>query len=797
MAWIVNKRIQRGIEYKDDVDATQKWGRFSMAPLHYEGAIDSGEYDTAIDCTPQRITAGGNDGWRVIYNGYHYFLGQPSGKATDGWVGYGGRQGQNWLQFRLRRTIYLRWSTREWVDIAGAPDYDRANLSRETKTKSVGPGSETANVEGSAVWRDVWNTPGGGELYIQWRVNGDQLKEEVVINQAGREWIETNRPPSWAFPGVPLTDVWFGFVFVLDVSDIPRWYKGAVLQDIEGDFDDSDSVPIAMRDELDRLLGLLPIDDVVAGTKGRAGGGIDASPLRKRIWKEGSDYYLLVGVRTDVLNGMRAGPLTFDPTFNVANTNRDGQSEGTDEHVNPSTTTYGAMYLGRDDSIGAPGSDDLDGGWQYVTTIDDDPTINTASMALDDAGGDRSLPLAGAWWGFDIDTPTDFNASDSHRISDHHTRTSASVTDNINTAGNHTSPDLSTIIQEIVDRGGVGANPRIGVTWRNSGGTNRWYEFSDYSDSAALAADLTVTWTSGGVTVALDALTLAGSAPNTSVAAGPASVGLSALTLAGSAVGSSVGPGPVTMALNGLTLAGSVPNSSIGAGVVSVGLNALTLTGSVPGSSIGGGAVGVGLNALALAGSAPNLAVGAGAIGVTLNALTLAGSAPNLSVAVGASTIILNALTLASSAVGTAIGAGPVSVALSALGLTGSAPNLSVDPGAVSPTLSALTLAGSAPGLTVDAPAGGATIGLNALTLAGSAPGLSVGAGAVVISLDALTLAITIQAITIGIAGKVDVTLTDVAAYKIALSDSGGYKVVVSDSGGYVVVLSDASREGS
>lgn len=500
MAWIEHQRARRGVVFRDDVDAGLRWGRFSIATLSYESEIDSGDHDAEIDCTPERVLAGGNDGWRIIQNGFHYSLGRPAGRATDGWVGFGGRQGQNWLFFRLARVGYLHWDTRTWVDVGSDPTYDRGELSQTGRSKIVGPNGETQVVESVAEWRNLWSTPGGGELWVRWRVNGDQLKEDVVIDQVGREWLQANRGLSWVRDQlgdqtVQTDELWFGFVFQIDASDIPRVVKNGVLQDLQGDFDDGDGNPIELRDSLDRLLTLLPIDDVTAGIRGRGNGGIDSSRLRKRIWRDGSDTYLLVGVRVDVLVGMRAGPLVFDPTFNVANTNRDGGSEesGNNEMVQPSQALWGNFYVGQDGAN--PG--ELDGGWIYVTTIPQGATIATCTITVTRESADYSSGFQGDWDCYDVDTPDDFNASHEHQLTNHHATTGNPVQDDSwANAATHTSPSLVTPCQAVVNRAGFGGT--IGFVWMSDGaGPDGWFHWSDYTDSAADAADLTVTWSEG------------------------------------------------------------------------------------------------------------------------------------------------------------------------------------------------------------------------------------------------------------------------------------------------------------
>ena len=494
MAWneLGERRIRQGRTYQDAADPTLHRGHFTLAPLHYESEIDSGVFDAEIDCTPIRVQGPALDGWRITANGWHYALGQPGDKLTDGWVGFGGRQGAHWLQFRIVRAGYLHAPTRAWQDVGGAPTYDRANLTRNTTAKVVGPNDELVAVESVARWDNLWSTPGPGRVGVRWRINGDQLKEEITIDQVARQWITANRPPA-----TPATETFFGFVVQVDWSDIPRVYLQSILQDVDTDFS-ADDQPLELRDALDRLLAFLPIDHVVAGVPGHAGGGVDRQPLHRRFWKDpDGNHYLLIGVRCDVLAGMRSGPLTFDPTFNIAATNRDGSSESGWSNVHltdPAVDAiWGTFYVGYESGY-------FDGAWAWTTTIEDAPTITAASVFVDRLSTDYSAGWTGDWYGFDVDAVGVFVYNTAGRISDHAARTTALVADDSWASADHTSPSLTAIVQEICDRAGVGANPVIGLTYRPRTTAAGWYNWSDYSDSAANAADLTVTWTTGGGT---------------------------------------------------------------------------------------------------------------------------------------------------------------------------------------------------------------------------------------------------------------------------------------------------------
>jgi len=329
MAWneISSKRARRAKHYSNPEEPNKKLGVFTLSTLHYPSAgPDSDAYDSEIDCAPQRIDSPQLDGWRVVQNNWHYAIGKPGDKETDGWVGFGGRQGAHWLKSRLLRVGYLHWPTRAWQDIGGAPNYDRTNLSKSIKTEAVGPNESIINTAGIANWADLWQTPNEGSLSASWRIDGARLKEEITLNRAGREWITENRPPTTA-----PNETYFGFMYQLDVSDIPRWVKRGILQDINGDFDDDDgTAQVELRDALDRAVAFLPISHAYGAED--ENGIREQVKLRRRFWKSpGGDYYLLVGAKVPDLAQMPDGNIVFDPspdTFEIAASADDDSAYG-------------------------------------------------------------------------------------------------------------------------------------------------------------------------------------------------------------------------------------------------------------------------------------------------------------------------------------------------------------------------------------------------------------------------------------------------------------------------------------
>jgi hypothetical protein len=437
VTWVesVGQRQRRSKTWQDSADPRRFALASTLATLHYESAIDSGVYDAEVDFTPEHVTTGG-DYWRITEAGWHYALGQPPGKATDGWVGFGGRQGQHWLLFRLLRVGWLRWTNRSWVDVGGAPTYNRANLSAEARALELPTGASVVT-ENVATWRNIWTTPGGGELWATWRGSGDGLKEELRVNQAGRNALAAS------YPGGAATNQYLSFVFQLDAVNIPKWLKNGVLQNVGGDFNDDGDAPIELRDAADRLLALLPIDyawvedangDEIAGSRIR---------LRKRIYTEGGNAYLLVGAQASVLNSLPAGTLVFDPTVSQTVA---ASADDAEEASSGTVSITGANLLPRfaDEYAGFR--------WDGVP-VPPGSTVTTAYIRLYANHGSR-LAMD---WNLDFqaaDDPATFAASsgdiDGRALTGNAVTWTATLT--LNAYNN--SPSLVTPLQAVISRAG-------------------------------------------------------------------------------------------------------------------------------------------------------------------------------------------------------------------------------------------------------------------------------------------------------------------------------------------------------
>ena len=522
MAWneLVAKRGRGTKVFQDSVDPA-RYSLDSQAGTVWHYGDD---FANEVDLTPQRVLASGHDGWRVTNNGWHYFLGQPNGLA-DGFVGFGGRQGDKWLLFRLARVGYIHWPTRAWDDIGGEPDYDRANLSQQTNETTVPTTGETIPVEAVATWSDLWNTPGGGALDVSWKINGNGLKEEVTINQAARTWIGANRPPS-----TPASETYFSFVFRLgsapdvnniemDLSYLPRWLKDGVLQNTEGDFDDDDGTqPIEVRNALDEFLFLLPIDEAyVEEIDGEGEITRTSINLRKRIYKDGSDYYLLVGAKVTDLAGMPAGDLVFDPTvdYQVGASEDDGGelvSGNVDiDDVSVCVDAVGEIYGARWTGVTIPAGATINSA--YVDGKISNAAHDEPYVTVDFEDGIAPAVFVAGSGTFTISGRTGTTATVNYGDG---TAINANLDDWLSAVGGGEQIVVTSIIQELqASYDYSGGEPMLcRIAARGTGAEDLGLYF--YDNAAADAAKLHIDYTAGGgvdITVPVGVLEITGYAP--------------------------------------------------------------------------------------------------------------------------------------------------------------------------------------------------------------------------------------------------------------------------------------------
>ena len=114
-------------------------------------------------------------------------------------------------------------------------------------------------------------------------VKGGQLFTQLELGYGVIKWIKANQPPI-----TTLSETYFGILYEIDVTDIPRVYQNGVLLDWADDFTDEDG-EIYMRDSSDNLIGVFSHSEAH-----REWGGL-SKPITKRFYKDGATNYMFAG----------------------------------------------------------------------------------------------------------------------------------------------------------------------------------------------------------------------------------------------------------------------------------------------------------------------------------------------------------------------------------------------------------------------------------------------------------------------------------------------------------------------
>jgi hypothetical protein len=278
--------------------------------VNYEEDPGSGAQMVPIDLKVSSYNGEKLNGLRMQAAGWHFALqteDDVKSQRPKGTIGFGGKQGKHYINQRLASIGYLHWPTKALTEIDGPADYSAApeiNESMGNVTENIDVPDEIVCVANSIKWRDIWTTPNGGEIFIHWKLQGDRLKEDVVVNKAAREWIAANSPAITAED-----ETWFGFKFEIDGNGLGRIYRGKQRRSFNDDTDDDHRGGFQFKNNADEFIAFMPSDDVYVGRRG------GRRPLRKRIYKESGKNYLFVGVRLDHLAALLPGDLVFDPTY--------------------------------------------------------------------------------------------------------------------------------------------------------------------------------------------------------------------------------------------------------------------------------------------------------------------------------------------------------------------------------------------------------------------------------------------------------------------------------------------------
>ena len=291
MAFTLYKTSRHSRVYREVVDGlATAISKTSVVPMHYESVAGSGDYDTPIDLAEVATDNSDVDGFVIDENIWHFSAQTAAvpelNQSDQGTFHFGGRGGANTLRLKCTSMGYLHHPTRIFSIVGSAFDYTTA------PTFSTLPRNLATHVELSDVditvnnyfeWTGLWSEGGAQATQISIDIRGGKFAAINRFNSAVKAELVAN----WPVGTTPI-ETEFGFLYELDVSDIPRVYQNDVLLDWADDFNDDDG-DIYLRDGSDNLIALIPKQS------GPLGGGLQRN-LRTRFWRDTGVNYMFIGL---------------------------------------------------------------------------------------------------------------------------------------------------------------------------------------------------------------------------------------------------------------------------------------------------------------------------------------------------------------------------------------------------------------------------------------------------------------------------------------------------------------------
>lgn len=473
MPFQIHERGKHEFVWRDSNDRRRYAVQSFITPVHYQQSIDSGIYNSAIDMTPIRVNNAQFDGWRINTADWHYRLGRPVGEQ-DGWIGFGGRHGAHWIQYRLDRAVWIHWPTKNITVIDSTPNYDRSNVSRTTHNIATTYGDAVSGAS-TVQWQNVFNG-----VDITWKLSGNTLKENISIDSSRRSALLATRP------GTPMNETFLTMLFRVKVDDIPRLYRDGTIQNLTGEFDlEEGNTPLEAKDGSNRSLFFLPYDYVYV---------LDSNDdvvwrqrAQKRIFVRDGNVWLAAGLRADHLLSAPSGKMVFDPTIDQTITANDQEA-----HETQSDTSFASgpasLRMNNTSSL-------YIGGWRFTPTIPQGATIDVAYLDLyvRSTGTDD---FDGTWYAEDVDSADDFVATADLF---NRTRTTASVSDALSSTGSGYVQFGSIVspVQEVVNRASAATENGLVIIWWGDTTAARG-EVRTYDFDPANAGKIHVEYTAAG-----------------------------------------------------------------------------------------------------------------------------------------------------------------------------------------------------------------------------------------------------------------------------------------------------------
>ena len=479
MPWGNEERFKHAKRVWHDTNTRQYRVHASLSKLHYESELDSGNFNTEVNMTPDRVNSTILNGWRVIGNSWHFAyqgFAQTQQQRPMGTLAYGGRKGQHWLTMRPFRMGFLHWPTRDFDAIGGPPTFSPPSV--VPTANRIGIDDDDPSIfdvinELNVSLGNLW-TAGSGSVEWQIHATGGKLKQDFIINQDARDAIAQYFQNNVT---TPATENWFGIAYEVDIADIPNISNDDL--PIGSDIEPVDA--LKLKNATGQILGRFQNGNIYVKNRG---GTVN---IRKRFYNSGGQWFLFIGARVSEMNqNLLPGDLVIDPPISeesvAANADDADQAVST---MNLNGAGSNNDYLGEFAGY-------YHAGWIFSSVpIGNGDTITSATLEPRAAAQTGSLStLAATLAGIDEDDAAAFTTDASNlsgRTDTTATVALASADMPANTA--RASWDVAAIVAEITVRGGWASNQRLGFTAVTTAGTDQYIGFNDYNGGAANAAN--------------------------------------------------------------------------------------------------------------------------------------------------------------------------------------------------------------------------------------------------------------------------------------------------------------------
>jgi len=430
-------------------DGRQKFAlEASIGSVHYKDDPDDPseqwkEIDSNIQVSPKA-----NWDWEVVKGTWHLLIREDSSIVI-------GDEGQ-WLGFRVDGIAYLDIVTKDYVILQNR--------------QAVIP-----TISGNKIrWEGIFNG-----VNLEYVYENDRFKENIEVTQIARDWCQAHPPSDY---GLSNADSFLVFYSNVD------WTNAYPAQDEDGNPINWDA---AQEFEDKSIFFRHPVeDDLVSVLPPSWTGHADLEeedwvPIRKRFIEKDGNYWLFFGSKIISLDQMPFGTIVFDPSVQIAASLDDDQSGATGHW--PTDNQSSIYYKAGDITYRR--------GWlRFPINIEAGSTIDGCILRFI-AYSNQSGGVSGAIQHTDEDDAADFTNNP-------HTRALAGPS--ISWPGipawtansPYDSPEMKTVLQDFIDRGGYASGQYMGLRLNStSGAANQYRAWYQWDGDSGKGVTLIYTYT--------------------------------------------------------------------------------------------------------------------------------------------------------------------------------------------------------------------------------------------------------------------------------------------------------------